>query len=211
MDYQNKSISVSAVVSNPTAVSRGPHRLPGDPRPLHPSFNPPHSPDHPHAKLIETKTVYDTIIAELRTGNFFETACALAGVVAGVARKWLTMGAKDVEAGQNTLFAKFFMDVTNARAVAESGIVARLNKYRDPRADMFLLGQMFPDRWQKRNRTELTGKDGGPIQSENLSVEEFKARADSRLNGAMLAAMQANEDDDYETAEPIDTDFQALG
>ncbi len=116
----------------------------------------------PHMNSKFTPEVTDLIIAAVRAGNYFTTSAALAGIHEGTLYRWLREGEED----EDSKYRQFALDMATAEAEAEISVVSviRAAASDDYRAGLELLSRRFPERWSTRNRTELTGTHGAPIE-----------------------------------------------
>lgn len=117
---------------------------------------------YPHQNSKFSPETTALIIAAVRAGNYFTTAAALAGIHEGTLYRWLRAG----EADEDSKYRQFALDMAMAEAEAEISIVSivRSEANVDYRAGLELLSRRFPERWSTRNRTELTGEHGAPVE-----------------------------------------------
>ena len=110
------------------------------------------------------------IITYIRAGSYVETAAAAAGVDKSTLYRWLERGAEGQEP-----FAGFATQVESALAEAELRDLARIDRAADSnwQAAAWKLERRNPKMWGRRNFTEMTGADGGPIRYEQLSESEL--------------------------------------
>ena len=112
------------------------------------------------------------IITYLRAGSYLETAAAAAGVSKSTLHRWLQRGSEGEEP-----FAHFADQVEEALAASELRDLARIDKAADGnwQAAAWKLERRNPKMWGRREYTQLTGADGGPIRYEQLSESELDA------------------------------------
>jgi transposase len=105
--------------------------------------------------------VTDKIVSAIRAGNFARAAAEYAGIAESTFYDWLKRG-QDGDPG----FSEFSEAVTRASAEAEVEAVAFIRKAmaEDWRAALEYLKRRHPEHWQDRARTEVGGKDGGPVE-----------------------------------------------
>ncbi|MGM9924749.1 MAG: hypothetical protein ACI35R_10930 [Bacillus sp. (in: firmicutes)] len=132
----------------------------------------------------------------LRAGNYLETAAAYAGIDQSTLHRWMKRGAREmerVEKSDRTLrikkseapYVDFCKAIKKALAEAEVRdliIISNAAK-NDWKAAAWKLERRFPDKFGRKERInaqlEHSGKDGGPIQTEqsinlaNLNDEEL--------------------------------------
>ena len=110
----------------------------------------------------------------LRAGVPIGAACTRAGVGESTFHRWL-QNAREGRGGKNLArYREFGELVQKALGDSEAGLVARIltASTKSWQAAAWLLERKWPDRWARRERTELTGPAGGPIQSETRIVLE---------------------------------------
>ena len=117
-----------------------------------------------------TPEVHETIIDSVKAGMTYRLACVRVDIDESTLYRWLTAGETQVR-GQFCEFRKDFM-----RAIADSAEVL-LNQIRvkaptDWRAAAFMLERRFPDDYGRR--TEVTGKDGGPVKVDTKTEHVFQ-------------------------------------
>jgi transposase len=123
----------------------------------------------------------------LEQGNHREPACRAAGL--GVSSFYRYMQRGRVE--ESGLYHDFRVAVEAAEAAAELRAVATLRgaALTDWRASLSFLERRFPERWQKRQATELSGPGGGPIRSATSHAFELDRLSDQELR--TLVELQA--------------------
>jgi hypothetical protein len=125
-----------------------------------------------------TRELVDKIIGIVRAGNYLETAAAAAGINKPTLRAWLKAGARSKT---NDLFAQLAQGVEAATNEAEARHVAMIAKASQAgawQASAWYLERKFADRWG-RQRLEITGRNGAPMQVEVAKVVLFPAEDDS--------------------------------
>lgn len=144
-----------------------------------------------------TPEVHARIVEMMSRGYFAETAAATAGINARTLRKWLAKGAR-LKAGP---FREFTDAVVAASAVAEhkaiDGILAAGDF--DPKlwqAYAWFLTHRHPERWGAKNKVEVSGPDGGPIETVNA-----QARVVDKLARLAGEAVSEGEDPPSPTAD----------
>lgn len=141
------------------------------------------------------KEIQDKIIDLLLKGNYIETAAACAGISKNTLYDWLKRGAREaerIEKGGNPnlserKFVLFSDAVDKAMADAEARDVNLLFELseEDVGTLKWRLAHRYPDRWGRKERHEITGKDGGPIEIDPKEVLLHK-----------ISQMADNEDDE---------------
>lgn len=118
--------------------------------------------EFPHRNAKFSPEVAEIIVAAVRVGNYFTTAASLADIHYNTLYRWLREGEEEPDGK----YGQFSRDMHRAEAEGEVSIVSiiRTHAETDYRAGLELLGRRFPDRWSTRNRMELTGDKGGPVE-----------------------------------------------
>lgn len=109
-----------------------------------------------------TQEVHDLIVEAVRAGNYYEVAARAAGVEASTFYKWMKRGRE----GKGKRYVEFFHAVEQARAEAEreSVEIVRNAAKKDWAAASWWLERIAPARWGRRDKFEVTGAEGGPVQ-----------------------------------------------
>ena len=117
-----------------------------------------------------TPEVQELIVDGINAGLTFGLTCARAGVNPATFYRWLEKG----EAAKSGVFCEFCDTVSRARADSAMRLVSQitLQAPTDWRAAAFLLERRFPDDYGKRS--ELTGKDGGPVKVDAKTQHVFQ-------------------------------------
>jgi hypothetical protein len=150
--------------------------------------------------------VTEKIVRLVQGGNYVETAAAAAGVSVSTVRAWLKKAGELERAlrddptmtltSDEELLVDFSAAVEKAQGEAEARDVLTIGraaegtkeKPGDWRASAWRLQHRSPERWG-RNLVELSGRDGGPVQHENVGnpLELVAAKLDA------LAAARAKQ------------------
>jgi len=99
------------------------------------------------------------LIAE---GNYVEVACSAVGIGKTTYYRWLQHG----EQAQSGVYRDFWNAIKKAEAEAETkytGVIRDAANEGNWTAAAWWLERRYPDRWGKRDKMELTGKDGGAV------------------------------------------------
>ena len=117
-----------------------------------------------------TPEVQDLIVDGINAGLTFRLTCARAGVNPGTFYRWLEKG----EAAQTGVYREFCDAVERAKADSALRLVSQitLQAPTDWRAAAFMLERRFPEDYGKR--TEITGKDGGPVEVDTKTKHVFQ-------------------------------------
>ena len=117
-----------------------------------------------------TPDVQELIVVGINAGLTFGLTCARAGVNPATFYRWLEKG----ETAKSGAFREFCDTVSRAKADSAMRLVSQitLQAPTDWRAAAFLLERRFPDDYGKRS--EVTGKDGGPVKVEAKTQHVFQ-------------------------------------
>lgn len=108
-----------------------------------------------------TNEVQEKILQAIRGGNYREVAARWAGIDPVTLTRWMRRG----EQGRRGPYVQFCQAVLEAEQQAELRAVALIMKgaASDPNHAKWWLERKFHERWGRRERTEHTGADGGPV------------------------------------------------
>jgi transposase len=123
-----------------------------------------------------TPALQQEVVTLLRAGNYIETACAFVDVDKASLYAWLKRGNR-----QKTGIYRDFLNATE-KAIAEAEIrdLEVIRKDGAWQGAAWRLERKFPDKWGRRDRHELTGKDGGPIELTPFVIELHQGPPPSR-------------------------------
>lgn len=140
----------------------------------------------PGRKTRLTPERQQKIVNAIRAGAYVETAAAAAGINKVTLYRWLKRGNKY----PGTIYAEFVEAVHEATAQAEMRDVLAVSKAaaEDWRAAAWRLERKYPKRWGTVSRAEISGPNGGPIQTVDVS----------KLTDEQLAALAAGHSTDAE-------------
>lgn len=112
-----------------------------------------------------TPEVVDKLLQALRAGNFRNVAAEWAGIEDRTLRNWMAKG----QAEKKGRHRDFFRRVMEAEQAAEIRAVGLLMKAaeNDAKHAAWWLERKFPERWGRKDRHEVTGANGGPMQTES--------------------------------------------
>lgn len=108
-------------------------------------------------KLTPARTA--VIAKELKTGVSREGAAYLAHINPCTLIAWMNRGARE----KSGKFFKLFQAVNEAESEAERSAVIQVRAME--RGNAWFLARRFPTRWRDEARLELTGPNGGPIET----------------------------------------------
>ena len=108
-----------------------------------------------------TPEIQKKIIEAVKAGNYYEAACAYAGVSYSTLRGWIVKGEK----AKSGKYLKFLEAVRQAEAEAEARIVLQWQKAmpEDWRAAQAFLERRYPERWGKKETVKHQGDNENPI------------------------------------------------
>jgi transposase len=111
-----------------------------------------------------TAQLQEKVVQAIRAGNYAEIACRAAGISPSSYYRWMERGEQD----PGTIYAGFAEAVRLAEAESEVHAVALVRRAMsdDWRAALAYLERRHPARWRRHSSTELTGRNGGPVRSE---------------------------------------------
>ena len=119
-----------------------------------------------------TDELTDRMEETIGGGSYAEVACQAVGISSSTYYRWMARGAQE----PGSIYAAFRERVLRAEAEAEVHAVSVLRNAMmdDWRAALAYLERRHPLRWRTRNQTELVGRDGGPIQTANATIDLTK-------------------------------------
>jgi hypothetical protein len=93
----------------------------------------------------------------IRAGNYDYIAAQACGVCRDTFMDWKNRGQAALDAGTPDMFSDFLRAIKDAEAVREAHTVAAV--VADPawQAKMTYLERRYPERWSKRDRTDVSG------------------------------------------------------
>ena len=117
-----------------------------------------------------TPDVQEFIVDGINAGLTFGLTCARAGVNPATFYRWLEKG----ETAKSGVYSEFCDTVSRAKADSALRLVSQitLQAPTDWRAAAFMLERRFPDDYGRR--TEVTGKDGGPVKVDTKTQHVFQ-------------------------------------
>lgn len=130
-----------------------------------------------------TKELIQEISTVINDGGSNEDAAIIAGINRTTFYEWLAIA----DDKPNSIYADFSDAVKTAKVKRKLRRTARIEaaaKEGNWQADAWYLERVYPEEFAKRDRTEHTGANGGPIVTEDLSgltPEQRKARIDELI------------------------------
>jgi hypothetical protein len=134
------------------------------------------------------------IVEAVGTGNYLDVSARYAGITPATLHSWMKRGRDELERVENgaksnekeTVYVEFLDAVEKARAVSETSAVALIRRAAVNgtwQAAAWYLERSNHERWGRKQAVELTGRDGGPLQVENLTPDEANQRLVDYLDG----------------------------
>lgn len=123
-----------------------------------------------------TDEVQKKILDAVRAGIWLDQAAALAGIAASSLFLWVDKGQRALELadleereliGVEKVYADFSESLKKARAEAEARNITLVQQAASDgtwQAAAWFLERSFPNRWGRKDRMEVTGKDGGSVE-----------------------------------------------
>ncbi len=116
-----------------------------------------------------TPEITKRLTEAIRAGNYYEAACAYAGIAYSTFREWMVRGEK----AKSGKYREFVEAITQAEYEAEVRMVALWQKHmpEDYRAIRDFLERRYPDRWGRR-KLDVDMKHSGDIEVEIVLVDD---------------------------------------
>ncbi len=114
------------------------------------------------------------LIEAIVAGNYYETACAVAGVDYSTFRRWMQRGGDEPQGK----YREFFEALTRAEAEAEMQAVAIWQRAMpdDWRAAQMFLERRHPDRWGKQSKLDVKQEVSGQMEVQHGGDQAFLDR-----------------------------------
>ena len=141
-----------------------------------------------------TPSVKKRLIDAISAGNYYEPACAYAGIHYATFRAWMVKG-EEQKTGQ---YYEFYEEVNAAVAQAEVRIVAIWQQQipEDWHAARDFLARRHPERWANKDVHRMTGKDDdSPIEVDIDPRDTLGAKLAAILVRAGQASVDSEPDD----------------
>lgn len=109
-----------------------------------------------------TPEVQKRLCDAIRAGNYYEAACAYAGIDYSTFRRWMKKG----EGQKRGKYREFCEAVTRAELEAEARLVAQWQQHmpNDYRAIRDFLERRFPERWGRREKIDANVTHNGQVK-----------------------------------------------
>lgn len=113
-----------------------------------------------------TPALQASIVASLAVVPVLTCVAGAHGISTSTLALWRTKGAAGGAAGKRYL--EFFNETEAAMEQARFGLARDIATDPDWRAKMAILERTSPERFGRTTKTEVTGKDGGPIETQGI-------------------------------------------
>lgn len=126
-----------------------------------------------------TEQLQDRLVKAIRAGNYAESAARSCGISASTYYRWMQRGEREGDG----IYRELAEAVRQAEAEAEVYAVAVIRRAmgEDWKAALAYLERRYPGRWRRHSSTELTGRDGGPIQTAAAPSFDLSILSDEEL------------------------------
>lgn len=101
----------------------------------------------------------------IKEGNYAVVVCQYLGINESTYYGYVKQAEIDIEAGNDTIFTKFFKSIKEADAYAEMEAVKNIKASSQSswQASAWYLERKHKDKWSVKQALELTGKDGNEL------------------------------------------------
>lgn len=147
------------------------------------------------SKIADAK-VRRALIRNLENGLSLKHAALAAGLDESTLHRWLASETPPHDMDAET-FDKFREDITRARSAGAATLLADIAANDDWRAKAWILERRMPDLFGKVERIEHTGRDGGPIHSTQIKLDQLP----DHLVEALVRHVRGQGDDGQDTPE----------
>ena len=141
------------------------------------------------ARPTKVTQVQERVVQAMRAGNYAEAACRAAGIGESTFYRWMRRGEREAEGP----YRDFYDAVRRAEAEAEVHAVATVRKAMTEswQAAIAYLERRHPERWRRQQRTELTGRNGGPLRAKHaLNLQKLSDEELARLEEILSHASE---------------------
>jgi transposase len=136
--------------------------------------------------------VRERVVNAVRAGNYFEAAARAAGISESTLYRWLERGAEE----KRGVYRDFREAVRRAEAESEVHAVAVIRRAMsdDWRAALALIERRHPERWRRRETTEVIG-DGDRAARGRRSALDLSRLTDDEIRTLEELIGRASDDD----------------
>lgn len=141
-----------------------------------------------------TPEIQEALCAAIDKGVPIRYACALAEVGVSTFYGWIEKGERDEKSGETSAYSDFANAVTRARARKTERLLVKLEKYanetnfvtgmHDLKGLIWLLERTEQQDFAPRQKTEISGPNGGPVQMSLADVVRLAAETDEKESKA---------------------------
>jgi hypothetical protein len=140
-------------------------------------------------KIEHSPDTQERFINAIRAGNYANVAAQYAGIHVATYFRYMQLGAEQTRG----VYRDFHDAVKAAEAEAEARAVANVQLAAQQgqwTASAWMLERKHPERWGRRERREITGADGAPIEiASSVDIRAVVGRIEAML------ALEAGTDD----------------
>jgi hypothetical protein len=125
-----------------------------------------------------TPEIAATICGLVAQGNYMKASAGAVGVDPGTVHRWVSKGAAP---DADPLYRDFRDQLQKAKAMAEAKMVKVITTAANQgqwTAAAWWLERTNPEEWGKRDRVEVTGADGGPIETRQIADQRIATLAE---------------------------------
>lgn len=128
-----------------------------------------------------TPSVERKIFQAIRAGNYKETACKWAGITSSCFHRWVKVGEKDLDEGNDkSIHARFVVGLNEALAGAEVHNVAVIQKAAEKQwqASAWMLERRHPERWSRNDKHRVEMKAEVEIDDSTSAKDKLQSLLD---------------------------------
>lgn len=131
-------------------------------------------------------TIQAELVKMIQAGNYMETAAAFVGISISTMRDWIRRGEREAQRfiddsrarpiKSETPFLEFSAAIKKAQAAAEiRDVIIIGDAARESwQAAAWRLERKYPEKWGRKDRHEVSGPSGGPVQIEELREKLYR-------------------------------------
>ena len=135
-------------------------------------------------------TIQAELVKMIQAGNYMETAAAFVGISISTMRDWIRRGEREAQRfideprarpiKSETPFLEFSAAIKKAQAAAEiRDVIIIGDAARESwQAAAWRLDRKYPEKWGRKDRHEVSGPSGGPVQIEEIREKLFRKFSD---------------------------------
>ena len=135
-------------------------------------------------------TIQAELVKMIQAGNYMETAAAFVGISISTMRDWIRRGEREAQRfiddpkarpiKSETPFMEFSAAIKKAQAAAEiRDVIIIGDAARESwQAAAWRLERKYPEKWGRKDRHEVSGPSGGPVQIEEIREKLYRKFSD---------------------------------